>query len=217
MKAQLKKFIHLDWIPLISNKTKIAISMSLLIIALIFSFVVHPESLASKLCLLAMFFSFLGDISLNCMPLEKRPHSLMYSGAAFFMVAHFMYAYAYYHLISINSYEYFNTGAISACAFMALCIFTALICIVKSNSKDSLGIPMILVFGAYLLVIGLNFITICSYGYSAKTFSGIGALSFLISDFIIGIETVFKVKKPILRKLVWIFYPIGQILILTCH
>ena len=215
MTARLKKFIHLDWIPLISNKTKIAISISLLIIALIFSFVVYPKSLASKLCLLAMFFCSLGDISLNCMPLEKRPHSLMYAGAGFFMIAHFVYAYAYYHLIINNSYEYFNTSAISACAFMVICIFTALICI--TTSKNHLGIPMILVFGIYLLVIGINFITICSYSYSAKSFSGIGALFFLISDFIIGIETVFKIKKPILRKMVWLFYPLGQILILTCR
>jgi len=47
--------------------------------------------------------------------------------------------------------------------------------------------------------------------------SFVGALSFLISDLIIGIETVFKIKSDILRKLVWIFYPVGQILILACR
>jgi hypothetical protein len=45
----------------------------------------------------------------------------------------------------------------------------------------------------------------------------IGATSFLISDYIIGIETIFKIKSDTLRKLVWIFYPIGQIIILICR
>ena len=76
---------------------------------------------------------------------------------------------------------------------------------------------MIIVFSIYVVIISINFITISSYSWIYDSVASIGALSFLISDLIIGIETVFKIKSSILRKLVWIFYPIGQFMILACH
>ena len=186
-----KRFKLMDYIPLISNRTKIEISMFLVIFAYI-SYVVHPESLDTTFCFIAMIFSFIGDISLNGMPLEKRPNWLMYTGAAAFMVAHLVYAKAYYILIK-DLYEFFNPGMIFSSAFMVLFLLVSIICVIKS--KHTLNILMLLVFGIYIFIIGINFITICSYSWSAKSLSFIGALSFLISDFIIGIETVFKIKR----------------------
>lgn len=208
------RFSFMNYIPLISNRTKIEISMTLLLFAFV-SCIVHPESLDTTICLVAMFFSFIGDLSLNGMPLSKRPNWLMYAGAGSFMLAHLVYAKAYYLLISSNSYEFFNPGMIISSVFMVLFLLVSIICVIKS--KQSLGLLMIVVFGIYILIIGINFITICSYSWSAKALSYIGALSFLISDFIIGVETVFKIKSDTLRKLVWIFYPIGQFMIITCR
>ena len=213
VKNRLKKFLYLDWIPLIKNKTKIAISILLLCIAL--CVFIKDRILANMICLIAMFLCTLGDVSLNCVPLHKRPRSFMYAGAAFFMIAHIAYAISY--RILIGNASYINTGSILATIFIGLCFLMALACIILSKSKDSLGIVMILFFGLYIIIIGINFITICSYSYIYNTVSWIGALFFLISDFIIGLETVFKLQKPILRKLVWIFYPLGQLLIITCH
>lgn len=207
------RFKLMDYIPLISNRTKIEISMFLVVFAYL-SYVVHPESLDTTFCFIAMFFSFIGDISLNGMPLEKRPNWLMYTGAASFMVAHLLYAKAYYVLIK-DSYEFFNAGMIISSVFMVLFLLVSIICVIKS--KQSLKALMLVIFGIYIFIIGINFITICSYSWSAKALSFIGALSFLISDFIIGIETVFKIKSSTLRKLVWVFYPIGQFLIITCR
>ena len=211
MKTRFLKLM--DYIPLISNRTKIEISISLVILAYI-SYIVHLETLDSAFCFIAMIFSFAGDVSLNGMPLEKRPNWLMYIGAAAFMVAHLVYAQAYYTLIK-DSFKFFNLGIIISSTFMVLFLLIAIICVIKS--KYSLNISMIIIFGIYAFIIGINFITICSYSWSAKSLSFVGALSFLISDAIIGIETVFKIKSSILRKLVWIFYPIGQFLIITCR
>lgn len=211
MKTRFSKLM--DYIPLISNRTKIKISIFLVIYAYL-SYIVHPESLDSTFCCIAMIFSFIGDLSLNSMPLQKRPNWLMYIGAIAFMAAHLIYAKAYYVLIS-NSYEFFNLGMIISSVFMVLFLLISIICVIKS--KQSLELLMIIVFGIYIFIIGINFITICSYSWSAKSLSFIGALSFLISDFIIGVETVFKIKSTTLRKLVWIFYPIGQFLIITCR
>lgn len=209
MKNRLKKLM--DYIPLIDNYTKLKISGYLLAIAILMS-IANIDSLACHLCTLAMFMSFIGDICLNCMPLNRRPHSLLYTGAVFFMLAHITYAYAYYTLIKATNKPYFNTGAIIAIVFLILLVSTIIFTIIKSKQK--LKASMLLVFGIYVIMISINFITVCSYSFSFIAISFIGALSFLISDLIIGIETVFKIKSDILRKLVWIFYPIGQIILL---
>lgn len=204
----------LDNIPLISNKTKIKISISLLVFAFIIC-IFRPSNLDSKICLLAMFFSFLGDIALNCKPLEKRSHSLLYIGAFFFMISHIIYASAYYSIIRHFSKSFFNPGMYIACGIMVLIFIVSVICIHKT--KKSMKFSMAFIFMIYLIMISINFITIYSYSWSFHALSFIGATSFLISDYIIGIETVFKIKNATMRKLVWIFYPIGQILILICR
>jgi len=204
----------MNYVPLINSKVKIKVSMSLVILAFILC-VSRNYSLDSIICLIAMFFSFLGDISLNCMPLEKRPHFLLYVGAGFFMIAHLVYAFAYLALISPVSNAFYNPGTIIAYCFMGIVFFASIICMLLK--EKSLSLPTILIFGFYLVFIGLSFMMICSYSWIATSLSFVGALSFLISDLIIGIETVFKIKSDILRKLVWIFYPVGQILILACR
>lgn len=210
MKTRFNKV--LGFIPLISNKTKITISISLLAFACILYFMNH--SYVQLLCLIGMAFSFIGDIALNSMPLEKRPHSMLYIGALFFICTHLMYALAYYTRITTQSDKYFNLGAILAVLFVVALIAITIIKFVLSSKKTKH--MTFIVFGVYSFIITLNFMTICSYSYSAHSIAFIGAISFLISDYIIGIETLFKIKNDTLRKLVWIFYPIGQILILAC-
>lgn len=212
MKTRFKSIM--SHIPLISNKTKLLISASLVIFAFII-FCINPNRLDNQLCLAAMLFSFLGDVSLNCMSLHKRPHWLLYIGAAFFMVSHLQYAVAYYLLIFESNNVFFNLGASIATTFMVLLFLVSAVFTFLTKSKTP---PMtLIVFGLYTLIIGINFVTIYSYSWSFGSAAFVGALSFLISDFIIGIETIFKVKNETLRKLVWIFYPIGQILIIACH
>lgn len=212
MKTRFRKLM--SHIPLISNKTKLLISITLLCFAFIL-YCIQPNELDRQLCLLAMLFSFLGDLSLNCMPINKRPHWLLYLGAAFFMIAHLLYATAYYWLIRESNNLFFNLGAVIACTFIILLFAVSIAFTIYSKNRPS--IMTIIVFCLYTFIIGINFVTIYSYSWIFASAAFIGALSFLISDFIIGIETVFKVKSEILRKLVWIFYPIGQILILVCH
>lgn len=199
-------------IPLITNRTKLIISMGLLAFAFIM-YNASSHSIDSKLCLGAMCFSFLGDVALNCTPHGKRPHYLLYTGAVFFMLAHITYADAYGFLIGQNGL--LNLGAFAALVFVLLLTsMTVLIAIINGSTPKK---SMIVVFCVYAIVIGYNFVTICSYSYSFHAISFVGALSFLISDFIIGIENIFKIKNDTLRKLVWIFYPIGQILIIACR
>lgn len=204
----------LDFIPMISNRTKVLISMGLLILAMVMC-VVRSESMSSKICVGAMLCSFIGDIVLNCTPLEKRAHSLLYIGATFFMFAHIIYAIAYYSLIQQLHFSYFNEGAFGAIVIMVVLFEMAIICIRMTHVK--LKPIMICVFLIYMVVVSVNFVTIYSYSCSTGAISLIGASLFLISDYIIGIENVFGIKSEVLRKLVWMTYPVGQAIIIVCR
>lgn len=212
MKARFEQIMAR--IPLISNRTKLIISSLILAFAFAIS-CIRQNNIDSTICFFAMLFSFGGDIALNSMPLKNRPSSFLYAGAGLFMFAHLAYASAYFTLIQNSEKAFFNLGAILACIFMLTLFTVSVICTSRANTSPSS--TTLLIFSIYTLVIGINFVTICSYSFSFVSASFIGALSFLISDFIIGVETVFKIKNDILRKLVWIFYPIGQILIIACR
>ena len=212
IKTRLKEFVSLTWIPLINNQTKLFISFCLLAFAGLIRFV-HPELPSASFCFAAMSLCFLGDVCLNCMPIKKRPLALLYTGAVVFMLGHVFYALAYLRNITVNSYAYFNPGTYIAIGFMIAFLIVAAVCI----KGKKLSPIMIGVFGFYILVIGFNFVTICSYSYNAKSWAWIGALWFLASDFIIGLETIFKLKKDYLRKWVWLLYPAGQLVILYCQ
>ena len=133
----------LDNIPLISNKAKLKISISLLIFALV-TCIVRSGSLDSIICLVAMFFSSLGDIALNCKPLDKRSHTLLYIGAFFFMIAHLIYASAYHLLINTASFSFANPGMYAALTFMILLFIVSIICIRKAKKSMKLSMVKVL-------------------------------------------------------------------------
>lgn len=217
MKTRFRRLMH--HIPLISNSSKLAISSMLLLFAF-FLFVFQVDSpaeksvVASGICVIAMFFSFLGDLFLNYFPIHRRPNWMFYSGAIAFMLAHLAYATAYSRLIVEGGKEFINPGAILA--IISIIMLIGMTLLVAIQNKVSVNFLTIIIFSLYTIIIGINFVTIASYSWSFISISFVGAVSFLISDFIIGIETVFKMKSRILRKLVWIFYPLGQILIIAC-
>ena len=217
MKTRFRRLMH--HIPLISNSTKLAISSMILGFAF-FLFVFKVDSSAEKsvvasgICVIAMFFSFLGDLFLNYFPIHRRPTWMFYAGALAFMLAHLSYATAYYQLIMEGNKAFLNPGAILA--IISLILLVSITVFVAIQNKVNVKSMTILVFSLYTMVIGINFVTISSHSWNFASMSFIGATSFLISDFIIGIETVFKIKSRTLRKLVWIFYPLGQILIIAC-
>ena len=127
MKTRFNKIM--SHVPLISNVTKLIISMGLLAFAFIM-YNVYSRSLDSKLCLAAMGFSFLGDVALNCTPHGKRPHYLLYLGAIFFMLAHTTYADAYWLLMAQDDLG--NLGAFAAFVFM---VFSYLLIFLDDRRK----------------------------------------------------------------------------------
>lgn len=201
-------------LPLIKPNTKLLISLVLLSISFI-GLLIRPNNIDSQIILLAMSISTTGDFFMNYTLVEKRPHSFLYAGASCFMLAHLVYAIAYITMIKQNSFSYFNIGIM-----IAILVIVAIISMIIGaliGRQKRISKIMAIIFGIYVIFVSFNFLTISSYSYSAHSFCFIGAFSFLISDLIIGIENLFKIKSDILRKLVWIFYPLGQVIIILCR
>ena len=199
-----------DNLPFIKGRLpgKIVLSYLMVMYAIILAFVFSSND--RLFCVFAMIFSFVGDYTLIISHKKKSPNLFMLGGTAF-IIAHLLYFVAYYIKIKSCNYNYMNRGV-----FAALDILIALTAIFFIARKTR---SVLFYFGlAYLWITGINYITIFSYSYSAfsiESLATIGALSFLASDVIIGLEKFCGLKSDSARKLVWWLYPIGQILLIT--
>jgi uncharacterized membrane protein YhhN len=164
-----------------------------------------------------MLISSLGDIVLmDFKPIVKHlPFKGFVAGAIVFMVSHLFYIAAFGYSIYINEYTYFNIGVIIAISlFLAVVISMTLISLIRQSQGVKLLLPGIL----YIAIISANCSNVCSYCFSVggiSICSMIGIISFLASDYFIVLRTVCGIKSKVLQKLIWIFYPIGQILLIT--
>lgn len=167
------------------------------------------------LCMAAMIVSSGGDIFLmNFKGLSKCFPNYFYIGAILFMTAHIIYAAAFYFLIKKNSYPLYNTGFMLGVGIVFAVFVILVFLIVKAGKYD---ISMILLCFFYLIAIGSDFCIIFSLAYSAKglaLLTAAGAVSFFISDLIIGLDRLTGISTPLLDELIWWFYPVGQILLI---
>lgn len=196
----------------IPQKIQLSMAMSIYAGILFFWFPINVR----LICFLAMLISTLGDYFLNYKTLEQRSKKDFVIGAVFFMLAHVVYAIAFIKEIIKNNYLFWNIGAYVAVVILLVTLIAIIIAIITLKKQTSKS--LFLLCFIYLIFIGINITTIFSFAISVKNIKSIvalGALSFYISDLFIGLENLLKIKKRTIRKLVWWFYPIGQILILT--
>ena len=189
----------------------LAISLYSIILAVFF------PSISRTLIAIAMLISSLGDIVLmDFKPIVRYlPFKGFVAGAIVFMISHLFYIAAFGYSIYINEYTYFNIGVIIAILlFVAVVISMTLISLIRHSQGIKLLLPGIL----YVAIICANCSNICSYYFSHRGIaicSMVGIISFLISDYFIVLRSVCGIKSKVLQKLIWIFYPIGQILLIT--
>ncbi len=185
------------------------ISLYALIMAIVFR---TPEHI---ICAFAMLLSSLGDIILmNYRPIVDRlPFRGFTAGAASFGLSHATYTAAFIYIIVSRGYSFVNFGAFSGIALFLLSIAALFIMKAHNREKISMLLPL-----CYLLLICTNCTVIFSCAFSGGAFgiiSAIGAISFFISDMFLAFKIVAGVYTKTMEELVWWFYPIGQILILT--
>ena len=133
-------------------------------------------------------------------------------GASLFMVSHVLYTVSYLTLARSKGYRYCNGGMITAVVIAVVClVYFTVVCYQRNDFS------MYFLCLLYLIVITVNCATVFSYAWSAVKkkpyliFCAVGALSFFISDLLLGLEVLAGIYDY--SFLVWWFYPIGQILL----
>lgn len=198
---------------LLRNKFKASFTFGMLLLAILLcSF--NPTK-QRMLCTYGVLFSTLADLILmdyKGIPSKYFNKKRFYIGMAVFGIVHIFYIKSFYSVVA------FNTVIISdfAMAYILYVILTAVLTIVsfyltfKKSNAFKIAVFM------YMLIITLDLAIIycCADIYGGKYIvSAIGIMFFLLSDmFILIRETVSNTN--LIKKLIWIFYPIGQLLII---
>ena len=170
------------------------------------------------LCMAAMLLSTAGDIFMdNFMDIgSKIPIPPFFVGAAFFICAHIVYIFVYRTLIRQNGYALVNPGFWAAIVFILAC---GVLVIAKSLSGGTVNWGMMALCVVYMCIIGTNCAFISSFAWSVKSIrslAALGAVSFFISDLIIGYNVLVGYPGDAIWGLIWWFYPIGQFFMILC-
>lgn len=188
----------------------ILMSLFALVLALIF------PSKARWICFAAMVLSSVGDILLMDFASINRllPISSFFAGAFAFMLSHLIYIIAFATEIRTGGHRFVNPGFFIALGIILL----ACIAVFGTALRQSYISPIMMTLCVvYALIIGANCVTIFSFAWSVRSWHSIaalGALSFFISDLIIGLNQLLIPIPHSWNDAIWWFYPIGQILIL---
>ncbi|MCQ2427748.1 MAG: lysoplasmalogenase [Clostridia bacterium] len=166
----------------------------------------------------AMLFSSFGDLSLMNLHgwfTKHRLHSFV-CGGILFMISHLLYAAAFSALLRRNDVLPSVIG-IATAILVGIAACLALLCMgAKKQSLTLTKASLLLLYAALLLfdmtaVFAVSF-SLAGRGSVWRLFSAAGILFFAVSDFFIGMDKV--ADSPSLTRFIWIFYPIGQFLLL---
>lgn len=181
---------------------------------LLFAFFMYTKNpdFTHELCLLAMFFSFLGDLLL--MDYQNIPSFVFkgkhfYVGAAMFCIAHIIYSQMFRALI-VNK-MFWGVGEWIALIILVISCILAFFAKLKKRSKLFYCIAIVY---ASIILMNLASAINCAMALGGKyIWALVGVICFVISDLFLLIRET-KSDTPLIRKLIWVFYPIAQILII---
>lgn len=196
---------------LLSNNFKATVTMLLSVIA-IARYVVF-SSYSREICLYAVLLSTLADLILMNysgipkMILKKANFGV---GAFIFGVVQILYHICFLDIMGMNALITLNQAGYVA-LFIGVLLIPSLLFIM--SEKSHIYIIGVMIYSVCIL---LNMMTIfnCAYMFGNKyIFAAIGIVFFMISDIFILIRDNMK-DNTFIRKLIWIFYPIGQFMII---
>ena len=209
---RLKNLIRFDFLLTNQFKAWCTLFMSLVAIAL---FVINPTG-EREICMYAILVSTMADLVLmdyRNIPsyLFKRKH--FYAGMALFAITHVLYAICFFGISQIENMAITDIRT-STFLYRVIMSFSMAFAVGIAYKKSIIFRIASLV---YIIAISLAW-----YGmYScAELFGGryilaaVGITMFWISDMFILIRETLR-DTNLIRKLIWVFYPIGQLLILS--
>ena len=203
-----KKFKLSD--VLLDREFKFVVTIFLSMLA--FTMFARTPDRVHELCLLGMFFSTIGDLCL--MDRHGVPSCIFngkhfYAGMFSFVIAHVYYRQMFRCITPEPSF--FDVGDIITAAIMIVLFVIAYNTSFKRKSKFFFAAS-----GFYTGIILSNLAAAinCAIAVGGTyIWAMIGVVCFIISDLFLFIREA-KLDTPLIRKLVWVFYPLAQILII---
>jgi len=163
------------------------------------------------LCLAAMLASSVGDIFLmDFRGLSRKLSNYFVLGAICFMFAHILYICSFAQLLRFGGYPLFNPGFATA-----LLLGIVLLIYFLKTMTDRSSLPLALIYLA-IIIANCSVIFSCAWAtvstHPLSILAPLGALSFLLSDAIIGLGLLSGNHR--FDHLIWWFYPVGQLLLI---
>lgn len=172
----------------------------------------HPDAVHT-LAFVAMLFSSLGDLLLMDylgIPRYYFKGKHFYAGMAAFAISHMFYRQAFRSALPEKTI--WGIGELISFGVLILAVVGIYVFKLK---KDSAVFNYATGFYSGIICISLAASINCAIVLGGKyILVMLGVICFIVSDVFILIRET-RCDKPIIRKLVWVFYPIAQLLILA--
>ena len=169
-----------------------------------------------KLCMEGMLLSTGGDIFMT--DVLKLGSVGTYPGAAFFILAHIVYAVCFFRAGKKSGIALKNRGFYGGLVLVGTAaVLLTVLMFIKTGKVQSMYFPLLF----YMAFISLNLVSQFSYGYGkkGKCIFLIPAMTlFLISDFLVFLPMISVLPESVTYNiLIWLFYIPAQLLIILCN
>ena len=219
MKKALQGYRHLNQkYRILGMSWQMIMSLSLVVTAFVLA-LVFPQRPWRWWCLLAMGLSFLGDILLTPGSILVRNYHgdpLPLGGTAF-ALAHVAYILCFW--VKTEQCGGFSPAAIAFGGLLYVLAAIALVFHLQANEKSKRNYLLLIGMLAYAAVICLNCTFIFASALAVRTIFGwltvAGAVSFYISDAILLCGAIGPYKIEYYDEWIWVFYPLGQFLLVA--
>ena len=208
---KLRKVIRLDFMLTNTFKFNCTVLLSLIAIAM---FVINPTS-GQKICMCAIFVSTIADLILmdyNNIPSMVFKNKHFYMGMLVFAVTHILYSYCFTKFIMLQDFVIKDIGVALPLSVLVMTISVSLWFYLSPKKSKIFKLASFM----YMAIINVTLavIFVCADLFNGTlVYAAIGIAMFLVSDMLILIrETIWNTES--IKKAIWIFYPLGQILIL---
>lgn len=196
---------------LLDREFKFVVTICLSMLA--FAIFAKTPDRVHELCLMGMFFSTLGDL---CLMDRRGVPSCIFNGKQFYagMIA-FVIAHIYYRQMFRTltpEPNFFDVGDAITLAIMVVMFVIAYNTAFKKKSKFFFAASG---FYTGIILSSLAAAINCALALGGRyILAMIGVVCFIISDLFLFIREA-RNDTPFIRKMVWVFYPIAQILIIV--
>ncbi len=161
----------------------------------------------SQWVFLGMLASFVGDLVMA--RLIRLPNRLI-GGMVAFGIAHALYITAYVQTIQANGAALLNNGLWLGMALYGLLTASGWWFLIRNPQKETLVNIGALMYGLWISVMASFALALATALGGAWWMTALGGLSFIVSDFIVGVTDIRGIPFKNAKDWVWLTYIAGQ-------